>query len=84
MAAAAGLAAAEFCDCLFPPWDGLWLRLCLPVLLLRILTPGKPLGSFGCQLEPQNTTNIAWNVLGTFRPRFHGTLGRNFVGICGI
>ena len=22
MAAAVGLAVAEFCDCVFPPWDG--------------------------------------------------------------
>ena len=44
-------------------------------------SPGKPLGSFGSQLEPQNATNIAWNVPGTFHPRFRGTLGRNF-GAC--
>ena len=56
----------------------------LPPFQIRLgTTPGKPLGSFGSQLEPQNATNNAWNVLGTTRPRFHGTLGRNFGGICG-
>ena len=54
-----------------------------PFWILLGTTPGKLLGSFGNQLKPQNTINIARNVLWTFPPSFHGTLGRNFGGICG-
>ena len=39
----------------------------LPPFWIRLgTTPGKPLRSFGSELEPQSATNIAWNVLWIF------------------
>ena len=56
----------------------------LPPFYIRLgTTLGKQPGSFGSRLEPHNATNIAWNVLGTFQPRVHRTLGRNFGGMSG-
>ena len=49
-----------------------------PILDTAGYDPRKTARKFWPRLEPQNTTNIAWTVLGTFQPRFHGTLGRNF------
>ena len=38
----------------------------------------KMLRSFGCKSGPKNATNIGNNILGTFRLRCPGALGRNF------